>query len=108
MTGFAAGQVLTAAELNAAFASGVLQTYGAHTASAPVAVALPALAAFTGQFLEVADLDNNASVHNITVTPSGIETISYYGVAGSSLIMNTNSASVRLFPSTGTWRAISP
>lgn len=78
--------------------------YGVLTGTAVVTGTLPAAA--PGLRVVVFDADNNAATNHATIVPVGGDVIRYYGLSGTSFVLNVNSSQVEFIGETGAWRVI--
>lgn len=80
--------------------------YGYLTGSGVYTGTLPASAAsLSGNTIVVGDKGNNASVHNITVTAQGSDTVNYFGTLYNSLVLDVNGAKVEFVLEGTVWFA---
>jgi len=77
---------------------------GIRTAVEAITLTLPALSGLQpGDWIDVADVDFNAHVNNITVNAVGLDLIFSYGVSAASQTLNVAGARVRFVVNVSSW-----
>ena len=90
-----------------AFNLAVLTSYGVQTSGGAFSVYLPALSTLLpGDWIDVADIDFNANVNNITVVGNGTDQIVAYTSAAGSQVLNVAGVKVRFVVNASNWRML--
>lgn len=78
--------------------------YGLRTATGVITLNLPALATLTlGDWIELADIDYDAATNNVTLNAFSGDTITLYGSAAASQLLNVSGAKITLVANTTSW-----
>lgn len=90
-----------------AFSLAALTVYGVNTSVGAFNLFLPLLATLEpGDWIEVADVDFNANVNNITVTAAMSDQIALYNAAAGAQVMNVAGSRARFVVNNSAWRML--
>lgn len=84
-----------------------LTVYSVRTSVAAISLYLPLLASLLpGDWIEVADVDFNANINNITIVGNTSDQIALYASSAGSQVLNVAGAKAVLFVNAGIWRML--